>query len=182
MGRGHGTCTADVVVEQWAGCQAAALDHGNFGQAQAEEQACLQESLQRDKQECLLTTADNDTSAGAAGSSAFQISMLQHIKQSHGESTQVICGNVVTSAQARRLIEAGADALRVGMGSGSICTTQEVVPWASQPLRLQKVASRCSLCHRAQAQESMPGSGPLCGQNVLAHQSTRLLSCLPLLP
>jgi IMP dehydrogenase len=58
------------------------------------------------------------------GHTAFQHDMLTWIK-SHA-AVPVIAGNVVTSAGFRFLAEAGADAVKVGMGIGSGCTTQEV--------------------------------------------------------
>ncbi|PIE58217.1 MAG: IMP dehydrogenase [Desulfobulbus propionicus] len=59
----------------------------------------------------------------AHGHSAGIITALQEIK-SHFPDLQVIAGNIATQEATAALIKAGADAVKVGVGPGSICTTR----------------------------------------------------------
>jgi len=61
----------------------------------------------------------------AHGHSVNVLNAVFKIKETFPE-LQVIAGNVATSEATRELIKAGADAVKVGMGPGSICTTRVV--------------------------------------------------------
>ncbi len=61
----------------------------------------------------------------AHGHSRGVLDMVRWIKQ-HYPAAQVIGGNIATGDAADALVEAGADAVKVGIGPGSICTTRIV--------------------------------------------------------
>lgn len=61
----------------------------------------------------------------AHGHSQGVLDQVRWVKQ-HYPQVQVIGGNIATAAAAKALVEAGADAVKVGIGPGSICTTRIV--------------------------------------------------------
>ena len=81
----------------------------------------------------------------AHGHSANVIRCLKDIKAAYPD-LQVIAGNVATGEATRALIEAGADAVKVGIGPGSICTTRIVagigVPQVTAIMNCYEVAKQ----------------------------------------
>jgi len=61
----------------------------------------------------------------AHGDSQLEIDMIKNIRK-HFPDAQVIGGNVATSDGTKRLIDAGVDSVKVGVGPGSICVTRQV--------------------------------------------------------
>lgn len=61
----------------------------------------------------------------AHGHSKNVVSAIKDLKEKYPD-LQIIAGNIATAEAAHDLIEAGADAIKVGIGPGSICTTRVV--------------------------------------------------------
>jgi IMP dehydrogenase len=80
----------------------------------------------------------------AHGDSHLEVEMIKNIHR-HFPDAQIIGGNVATGDGTKRLIEAGADSVKVGVGPGSICITRQVagsgVPQLTAVIECAKAAN-----------------------------------------
>ncbi|MAQ72777.1 MAG: IMP dehydrogenase [Gammaproteobacteria bacterium] len=102
------------------------------------------ESMQR--AEALISQkADVIVIDTAHGHSKLVLDMLKRIKKKFPHQ-QVIAGNIATEQAAKDLISCGADAVKVGIGPGSICTTRIVagvgVPQLSAVMNVAKISKK----------------------------------------
>ncbi len=82
----------------------------------------------------------------AHGHSKGVVAAVEHIRRL-SNYTQIIAGNVATADGARALIDAGADAIKIGIGPGSICTTR-IVAGVGVP-QLTAIAESAAVCREA---------------------------------
>ena len=82
----------------------------------------------------------------AHGHSQGVLDQVDSIKRA-SNAAQIIAGNIATKEAAQALIDAGADALKVGIGPGSICTTR-IVAGVGMP-QFTAIADVVAVAHRA---------------------------------
>ncbi|GAC69886.1 inosine-5'-monophosphate dehydrogenase [Gordonia soli NBRC 108243] len=75
------------------------------------------------------------------------LDMVAKLKAEVGERVQVVGGNVATREAAQALIDAGVDAVKVGIGPGSICTTR-VVAGVGAP-QITAILEAVAVCQKA---------------------------------
>ncbi len=82
----------------------------------------------------------------AHGHSRNVIETVREIKSQKSWDIDIIAGNIATAEAAEALLDAGADAIKVGIGPGSICTTRVIsgvgVPQITAILNAVKVAAK----------------------------------------
>ena len=100
----------------------------------------------KDSQGRLRVAAATGTGDTAHGHSHGVIDAVRAIRGQAPEGAQIIAGNIATGAAAEMLIEAGADAVKVGIGPGSICTTR-IVSGVGVP-QLTAVQSVVDICNK----------------------------------
>ncbi|MGE3840625.1 MAG: IMP dehydrogenase [Vicinamibacterales bacterium] len=86
----------------------------------------------------------------AHGHSQGVIEMVRRLRRSFGDEVEIIAGNVATADATEALIDAGAQAVKVGIGAGSICTTR-MVAGIGVPM-----ITAISECARAAARHNVP--------------------------
>lgn len=84
-----------------------------------------------------------DTAHGHSQGVLDQVDRIKRISN----AAQIIAGNIATKEAAQALIDAGADALKVGIGPGSICTTR-IVAGVGMP-QFTAIADVVEVAHRA---------------------------------
>ncbi len=97
-----------------------------------------------------LALADTDVDVivvdTAHGHSKNVLDTVTKVRQLRASNIQVIAGNVATREGAKALIDAGADAVKVGIGPGSICTTR-IVAGVGVP-QLSAIMNAAEECNR----------------------------------
>ncbi|GAC48688.1 IMP dehydrogenase [Gordonia aichiensis] len=75
------------------------------------------------------------------------LDMVSKLKAEIGDRVQIVGGNVATREAAQSLVDAGADAVKVGVGPGSICTTR-VVAGVGAP-QITAILEAVAVCRKA---------------------------------
>jgi len=62
----------------------------------------------------------------AHGHTEMVMNMIKRLRRTYGDELEIVAGNVATPEGVEDLVSAGADAVKVGIGPGSVCTTRMV--------------------------------------------------------